>query len=168
MTLLPKNPWRIALAIVALLLALISIASTNKPPAKQEVIKPAPRPQTHGSSANTDAGLAIPLKQISRASASKTGELFKPKSWYVAPPPPPPPPPPKPTAPPLPFTFIGKTQEPDGTITLFLSGHDRVYLVKSGDTIDGIYRIDGIKNGQLTLTYLPLQIQQSLTVGDSL
>ena len=49
------------------------------------------------------------------ADGTSARALFAPHSWYVAPPPPPPPPPapaaslvpPKPTAPPLPFQFMG-------------------------------------------------------------
>ena len=104
---------------------------------------------------------------------SVASALFSVQSWYVAPPPPPPPPPvaaappPAPTAPPLPFAFMG-SYRPDGaaTPTYFLTAGDRVYDVKIGDTLDNTYSVDGIKSGQLLLTYKPLKIQQSLAVGD--
>lgn len=100
-----------------------------------------------------------------------SASLFSPHTWFVAPPPPPPPPavaaapPPPPTAPPLPFVFMGsyKTQ---GAATYFLTAGDRVYDVKIGDTVDNKYSVDGVKSGQLLLTYMPLKIQQSLAVGD--
>jgi hypothetical protein len=98
--------------------------------------------------------------------------LFSVQSWYVAPPPPPPPPPvvagppPAPTAPPLPFAFMGSYQPQGATATFFLTAGDRVYDVKVGDTLDNTYSVDGIKSGQLLLTYIPLKIQQSLAVGD--
>ncbi|MHB8726476.1 MAG: hypothetical protein ACYC9Z_14080 [Casimicrobiaceae bacterium] len=100
--------------------------------------------------------------------------LFSVQSWYVAPPPPPPPPPvaaappPAPTAPPLPFAFMGSYRQ-DGAAapTYFLTAGDRVYDVKVGDTLDNTYSVDGVKSGQLLLTYMPLKIQQSLAVGDT-
>jgi hypothetical protein len=96
--------------------------------------------------------------------------LFSPHSWYVAPPAPPPAPvvaqpPPVPTAPPLPFAFMGSYRA-DGTATYFLTAGDRVYDVKIGDTLDNTYSVDGVKSGQLLFTYMPLKIQQSLAVGD--
>ncbi|MEP6886271.1 MAG: hypothetical protein ABJC66_16100 [Gammaproteobacteria bacterium] len=97
--------------------------------------------------------------------------LFSPHSWFVAPPPPPPPPPaapaapPVPTAPPLPFVFMG-SYKAQGAKTYFLTAGDRVYDVKIGDTLDNTYSVDGVKAGQLMLTYMPLKIQQSLAVGE--
>ena len=97
--------------------------------------------------------------------------LFSAHSWYVAPPAPPPAPvvvmaPPAPTAPPLPFAYMG-SYRPEGAVpTFFLTSGDRVYDVKIGDTLDNTYSVDGVKSGQLLLTYIPLKIQQSLAVGD--
>jgi hypothetical protein len=97
--------------------------------------------------------------------------LFSPQSWYVAPPAPPPTPvvyqaPPAPTAPPLPFVFMGSYKAEGGGSTYVLTAGDRVYDVKVGDTLDNTYSVDGVKSGQLLLTYMPLKIQQSLAVGD--
>lgn len=96
--------------------------------------------------------------------------LFSAQSWYIAPPAPPPAPvvaqpPPVPTAPPLPFAFMGSYRA-DGTATYFLTAGDRVYDVKIGDTLDNTYSVDGVRSGQLLFTYMPLKIQQSLAVGD--
>jgi hypothetical protein len=97
--------------------------------------------------------------------------LFSAHSWYVAPPPPPPAPvvyqpPPAPTAPPLPFAFMGSFRTDGGGAIYYLTAGDRVYDVKVGDTLDNTYSVDGIKSGQMLLTYMPLKIQQSLAVGD--
>ena len=97
--------------------------------------------------------------------------LFSPHSWFVAPPPPPPAPvvytpPPAPTAPPLPFSFMGSYKTQGGGAIYYLTAGDRVYDVKVGDTLDNTYSVDGVKSGQLLLTYMPLKIQQSLAVGD--
>jgi len=99
------------------------------------------------------------------------GSLFATHSWYVAPPPPPPPvvtppaPPPNPTAPPLPYTLIG-SYTPDGARTVFfLSSGDKVYDVHVGDTLENLYTIDSFNNGQLMLTYKPLNEKQQLQLA---
>jgi hypothetical protein len=109
-----------------------------------------------------------------RVTESKAVEaLFHSQSWYIAPPPPPPPPPapvvapPPPTAPPLPFTAMGSYARPGDAKVYFLTRGDRVFDVHVGDTIDNTYSVDGEANGQLTLTYKPLNIQQTLAIGGS-
>jgi len=102
---------------------------------------------------------------------TEAASLFSPQSWYVAPPPPPPAPvvyqaPPAPTAPPLPFAFMGSYRTQEGGAVYYLTAGDRVYDVKVGDKLDNTYSVDGVKSGQLLLTYMPLKIQQSLAVGD--
>ena len=100
-----------------------------------------------------------------------TAELFAAKSWYVAPPPPPPTPPPPPpapvmpSAPPLPFAFMGRMVEAE-RLTVFLVKGERVYLASEGDVIDDIYKLEKIEPTQLTLLYLPLNAVQTLAVGE--
>jgi hypothetical protein len=115
---------------------------------------------------NADAPFAERLVKDKVAAA-----LFSVQSWYVAPPAPPPAPvivqaPPLPSAPPLPFAFMGSYKSQDGIPTYFLTSGDRVYDVKVGDTLDNTYSVDGVKSGQLLMTYMPLKIQQSLAVGE--
>jgi hypothetical protein len=62
--------------------------------------------------------------------------------------------------------FMGAYKAEGGGSTYFLTAGDRVYDVKIGDTLDNKYSVDGVKSGQLLLTYMPLKIQQSLAVGD--
>jgi hypothetical protein len=94
---------------------------------------------------------------------------FAHQDWTPPPPPPPPPqpapPPPPPTAPPLPFTFIGKSVG-DGVWEVYLARGARTYVVREkGDVIDGTYRVDAIVPPVLTLTYLPLNQVQQLNIG---
>jgi hypothetical protein len=129
------------------------------------VIKPAP------------AGRKSPIMTASFGMSDRivkdttAASLFSAQSWYVAPPAPPPAPtvvlpPTAPTAPPLPFAYMGSFR-PEGAVpTFFLTAGDRVYDVKIGDTLDNTYSVDGVRSGQLLLTYIPLKIQQSLAVGD--
>jgi hypothetical protein len=120
-----------------------------------------------------DAG-DLDLSQRTRdATAGDTANAFESKSWYVPPPPPPPPPvakilppppPPAPTAPPLPFTYLGRYDDSSNAVIYLVRG-DRVLLVHAGDIIEGTYRVEGIVGTTLGLTYLPLKIRQSLDIG---
>lgn len=126
-----------------------------------------------GSRAAARSGFSMIAATERVADAHSAPALFASHSWYVAPPPPPPPPPviaaapPPPTAPPLPFAYMGSYQ-PDGQSTVFfLTDADRVYEARVGDVLDNTYSVDAVRNGQLWLTYKPLNIQQSLTLGTS-
>jgi hypothetical protein len=133
--------------------------------APSHVIKP-------GGAANPSVLNALLRRSERVVEAAGAASLFAAQSWYVAPPPPPPPPPaaplppPAPTAPPLPFVFMGSYKTAGAGSTYFLTAGDRVYDVKVGDTLDNTYSVDGVKSGQLLLTYMPLKIQQTLAVGD--
>lgn len=114
------------------------------------------------------AALALPHRD---ATESHVEDLFAGHSWYVAPPPQPPAPPappvepPAPTAPPLPYTFMGSYAQDGAPTVYFLVKSDRVYDVKVGDTLDETYSIDAVTNGSMSITYKPLNIQQTLAVG---
>lgn len=94
--------------------------------------------------------------------------VFGRQDW--TPPPPPqaavlaPPPPPPPQAPPLPFTFIGKSVG-DGIWEVYLARGDRTYVVRANEVIDNTYRVDAIAPPILKLTYLPLNQVQQLNIG---
>jgi hypothetical protein len=103
------------------------------------------------------------------ADASKAEELFASRSWYRAPPPAPPPPPAPveaPTAPPLPFRFLGAYSDSGGPTVYFITRDDRVFDVKPGDTLDQTYSVDAIQDGKLVFTYKPLNVRQFLPMGD--
>lgn len=99
-----------------------------------------------------------------------TIDMFKSRSWYVAPPPKPagpPPPPPKPVAPAVPFSYLGRMDgTPDGTL-LILSSGNRVYTVAVGETIDKVWRLDSDAGSTLRFTYLPLDLPQTLSKSAS-
>lgn len=71
-----------------------------------------------------------------------------------------------PPAPPLPFSYMGKMLE-DGQTLVFLTRGDRNYVVRKGSTIDGQYRVDGIGERTMVLTYLPARAKQSLAIGSA-
>lgn len=102
-----------------------------------------------------------------RPAADRTGEAmqgidpFRVKSWYV---PPPPPTTAKPTAPPLPFQYLGKLNE-DGDIRVFLNHQGKHLIARTGDIINETYRVDEIAGGRMTFLYLPLKEIQVLAIG---
>jgi hypothetical protein len=137
----------------------------SEPPAP-EVVEPVAAAQR--TSPRGDAShAAAPIGFATRKIASVSTDLFGSHSWYVPPPPPPAAPvraPPPPTAPTLPFSMLGSYESAGGAPVYFLVRGDRVYDVHVGDVIDNTYSVDGVSNGQLNLTYLPLNIRQSLPV----
>lgn len=91
----------------------------------------------------------------------QTSGLFQSKTWYTPPPQQPASSLPPPSAPSLPFTFIGRMIDGNDTI-LFLSKNGRQYTVKANDVLDDAYRVDKITDNNAVLTYLPMNIQQTL------
>jgi hypothetical protein len=114
----------------------------------------------------------LELERLSQAKSQAPenqdiGNVFNATTWYVPPPPPPPPgPPPKPTAPPMPFTFLGRYED-SPRLVIILSRGDRVYTVSEGDVIDGTYRVDQVTDSSVELMYLPLNIKQTLSMSAS-
>jgi hypothetical protein len=102
------------------------------------------------------------------ADAAASAALFASHSWYTPPPPPPPAPPPQvvapvaPTAPPLPFAYLGSYAPAGATAVYFLTRGDQIYDVKAGDVIDSNYTFEGPRGAQLVFTYKPLNVQQTL------
>lgn len=76
-----------------------------------------------------------------------------------------PPPPPPPEAPPLPFRFLGRIVE-DGKTSFFLQFNDRNLIMNVGDSVDGTYKLESSNAGTLTFAYVPLDIKQTLAVGE--
>lgn len=100
-------------------------------------------------------------KAASEDEVAATIDPFRNKSWYVAPPPPPPP---KPTAPPLPFQFLGKLVE-SGETRVFLNYQGAHLIAKAGDVINGQYRVEEIVGNSMTFVYQPLKETQVLVIG---
>jgi hypothetical protein len=96
------------------------------------------------------------------------GDAFASRDWTPPPPKPapapPPPPPPPPSAPPLPFTVLGKAVS-NGQWEVFLVRGNETLIVRDKMVIDGVYRIDAIAPPGMTITYLPLNQVQQLNIG---
>jgi hypothetical protein len=90
--------------------------------------------------------------------------LFASHSWEPPPPPVAPAPPPPPTAPPLPYTYVGKKLEA-GAWEVYLARGDQVLVVRPDTVIENTYRVGAILPPTLNLTYLPLNQLQPLSIG---
>lgn len=109
------------------------------------------------------------LEKSDSASTADENNVFASKDWS-----PPPPPPsvtpatpalaPAQAAPPLPFTYIGKSVE-DGEWEVYLARGEQAYVVHEKSVIDDTYRVDAIAPPLLSLTYLPLNQAQQLKIG---
>lgn len=124
-----------------------------------------------GSQRAARAQLPASAEQVAlrpRPVAAKTTDVFVSRSWYVPPPAPPPRaamPPPVPSAPRLPFDYLGKIEEATRAPVFFLQKGEKMYAVRAGDTIEGIYRVEGEAGGRLRLTYLPMDFAQAVELG---
>jgi hypothetical protein len=172
-----RTRTNILIATAIIVAAYVVFGPTETPTvdeARNSQAAPAAREAKSHARPRQDARLSLLLLAHRVSGAAEAGALFATHSWYIPPPPPPPPPsaatseslaPPPPTAPPLPFSYMG-TYTPDGAgPVFFLTSGDRVFDVRIGETVDNLYSVDGLSNGQLQLTYKPLNIKQQLTVG---
>lgn len=176
------RPWRRralfgALAVtVALALASAMAERAADAPVPAVPARP-PAPSANRAPATSTSVARVELERLQRqdatpdARARSTSQVFGAMGWDPPPPAPPkvevkPAPPPPPTAPPMPFSFLGRYEE-GGVRTFMLVRGDRIYTVVEGEVIDNTYRVERLAAGQLELTYLPLSIKQTLSVGDT-
>lgn len=162
-----KQRWAVLIALLGLTLSATAWVSQEDEAAEPvRAARPVPAqnvapPARDKSEAATD----LKLNKLQREPREEVAtDLFEVKSWYVPPPPPKPLPPPPPSAPPLPFVYMGKLVE-DGLLTVFLTKQELNYVVKVGDTIDGMYKVEEASPRMMTLIYLPLNIKQTLMIG---
>jgi hypothetical protein len=155
---------------------LMAQAFAGQPPAPPA---PQPQPQPEAPRAARDPQTALAALDTgliaNRVSTEPpVGNAFASRSWLVPPPPPPPapaPPPPAPPPPPqapaLPFKYMGRMEESATRAIWYLSQGEHLVVVATGDVIDATYKVEGFANGQLRFRYLPLDVQQTLAIGDS-
>lgn len=105
-----------------------------------------------------------------RSVAGKANDAFAPRSWHRPVPKPAPAPiavvvAPPPSAPPLPFAYMGKLLSEDAR-AVFLTQGERNLIVHEGDVIDAIYRVDKLSDADLSFVHLPTGIRQNLAIGE--
>jgi hypothetical protein len=134
-----------------------------------EVAKPAARQSS--APRNAESQLFLPVMAEVRAAEQakpRSGDMFKAHSWFIAPPPTLAVPLAQPvvalpTAPPLPFTYLGTVQD-DGKTVVFLAKGQRLYTVHKGGVFDGQYRLEDESSDRIELVYLPLNVKQTLVI----
>lgn len=174
------KPKRIRLLLAGALAVTLTLAWLG-PRDKSDIATPLERTGHSRKSVATRAKISAPevtaatalLSHRDLASNERTDlsgdivDLFKGFSWYVPPPPPPAPPPPppvKPTAPQLPFAYLGQYLDGNRQLILLARG-DRVVTVTIGEVIDGTYKVQDLTGDKLTFVYLPLATSQTLSTG---
>lgn len=94
---------------------------------------------------------------------------------FVPPPPPPslpaPPPvvvvaPPKPEAPQVSFTYLGRIVR-EGRTYIFLGTGEDVQVAAVGDTVEEVWRIEGVTEHGVEFKYLPLNESRQLAMGEN-
>ena len=128
------------------------IAKTNIIPSKEGVSMAKQQP-------------LIPWQKLEREPlSSQPQDLFKVHSWLILAPikkikaqPEPPP-----VAPPAPFTYMGKLDDSPTGSQFFLMANGRLFSVHKGDKIDSQWRLDNEDASSLQLTFLPLNLPQTL------
>ena len=174
---LPISRWTVGAALVALVLAGVELAREK---ADEHDSANGLAPVVHEHRGTPGAGTPsarVVLRAVPDAGdlmaridalpnrardATEIVDIFGATSFK--PPPPPPPAAPKPQAPPFPYVVMGAIDD-DGVRRVFLSNQEKVLVVKPADTFDGVYRVENVDARHMTLTYLPLQEQQSISLG---
>lgn len=161
--------WLLGAALLLTVAATASVNNLDNP--ETDVVLPEIS-AARGPHASAESAAATGLseenlvEQLKRpALPEKVKDMFVAKSWYVPPPvsrvvaPP--------SAPALPFVYVGKMLEEGKSSIVFLEKQNRVFLVREGDVIDSSYRVDTINAPVMTLTYLPLDIKQIVRIGEA-
>lgn len=182
MAALSPNRKRAALAIVLVGSVLIGHRVMSLAAADDEIVAPVARPNARstdgggaGAVVSDRADLVLRTERLDarqQALASQQVSVPQPQpslfgsgSWRppasaAAPPVPPPPP----RAPSFPYTYVGGLLDND-VRTAFFEKSERVVALKTGDTVDGVYRVDQMNDKQMQLTYLPLSQRLTVPLG---
>lgn len=66
----------------------------------------------------------------------------------------------------MPFTFVGLLEKGAGKPQAFLAKGDALLVVAAGDLLENrSYRIDSLTPQEVVMTYLPLNIRQTINVS---
>jgi hypothetical protein len=169
-----RQRWLLLLTLLTLALSAAAWVREGGKAADADVRETTPRQARSANAAPARAEQSadrVHLEKLhGRASADHADDAFAPRSWrkpapkapaaadavVVAPPP---------SAPPLPFAYMGKLLSED-VRAVFLTQGERTLIVHEGDEIDAIYRVDKLSDSGLTFTHLPTGIQQNFLIGE--
>lgn len=117
------------------------------------------------SAVKTNKAVVLWQQLARKPQADIPNNLFKIHSWIVEIPvvkqkqmPAPPP-----VVPPVPFTYIGKLEDPLKGTQVFLMLNNRLYSTFKGDKINQQWRLDAEDIDNIYLTFLPLNLPQLLS-----
>lgn len=168
-----RQRWAVLIALLTAALSAAAWVREGDRPVRADIAEAPARPARPASAApapKEQTADRVHLEKLRmRSAAERTDDAFAPRSWrkpapkpsvanFVAVAPPP-------SAPPLPFTYMGKLLSDDAR-TVFLTQGDRNLIVHEGDVIDAIYRVDKLSDAGLTFIHLPTGIQQNLSIGE--
>lgn len=166
----PRRRWVLGIALAATLAATLWVSQDggieSEAGAAAGALPAGPRLPSRRDPAMEPDELRLG-KLTRRAATDPTQNAFANRTWTV------PAPaerqaPPAPSAPPMPFTYLGKMQEGDtGAITVYLVQGEQAYSVRKGDMIDNTWRVESINADQMVLTYLPMATRQTISFGNS-
>lgn len=137
-------------------------------PRRTTAFRSAERARVSAPVASRELPALVPRDVLVPAVPHRPGvDLFASASWAMPPMPPPQAPlvEASPTAPALPFTVLGKKLEA-GQWEVYLAKGDQTLIVRQGDVIDGVYRVEKVEPPTLNLVYLPLGQSQNMEMGD--
>lgn len=157
------------------------VAALDSPHRTDTHARPDARRRTHPSEAAAKAAATASAAQASATSAAhaklvslraplsleSAHDPFTASSWLPPPPvevPAAPVRPPPPTAPPVPFAYVGQLDAKAAKPQVFLSNGDQLLIVSPGDVIDNQYRVESVSESDVVLTYLPLHERQVVAI----
>jgi hypothetical protein len=74
---------------------------------------------------------------------------------------------PEPSPPALPFRFLGRIVEAGKAPAFMLLGAaGETLIVRVGDSLGGDYRVEAYQDGKLIFLYLPMNLHQTLAIGE--
>lgn len=170
-----RKRWAVLIALLTAALSAAAWVREGDRTAEADVVYAPARPARSAGNTPVRAKLAddrVHLEKLRmRSTTERAGDAFAPRTWrkpqpevkaaanavIVAP---------APSAPPLPFVYMGKMESEDKR-EVFLTLGERNLIVHEGDEIDATYRVASISNAGLTFIHLPTGTRQNLQIGES-
>ena len=178
---LSKRQWILGSGLTATLAAVAYVSFSGDPvddsaqptAAKRGAGGAVPVADRGRASAAPDGSGVEPSRLIRLIASRKVGDPFQAQTFQPAPPPArpaitvaapvdvapvaPPEPPASPKAPAFPWTFMGRMIEDPTNPSVFLSRSDRLTVVHIGDTLENVWKVQGMDARSLRVEYLPLK-----------
>ncbi|KVQ94935.1 hypothetical protein [Burkholderia ubonensis] len=147
------------------------VAGHRAPPSRAIAQAASAAAAASGAQVDAPTPAATPREKLAAlrapVSVESANDPFTASSWLPPPPVEAPLPtarPAPPTAPPVPFTYVGELDAKADKPQVFLSNGDQLLIVSPGDVIDGQYRVDSVSASNVVLTYLPLNQTQVVSI----